>query len=196
MESFIGWLQVNWKCIRCILCATHRVPSRLEHIISIDKTWFNFYRQSKRDQAKGLHSLGEKSNSVVMSSTFGRKVIAVLAINIMGICRYKAFAENDTMNAVRYLGFLRRLMNCWHGNREHVVWLLNEQIIIVMLQLLLDWPKEYWSLTSTRIYSRSKSLWLKGSSCDRKDSRWVSVSHYRPTTRRMERLMVQKLRIN
>lgn len=30
------------------------------------------------------------------------------------------------MNAARYLDFLKRLMDRWHGTRKYVVWLLDD----------------------------------------------------------------------
>lgn len=43
---------------------------------------------------------------------FGGKVMAVLAIDARGICYYEIRAENDMMNAVFYVEFPKRLLDC------------------------------------------------------------------------------------
>lgn len=40
-------------------------------------------------------------------------------MDIRDICFFDILAKKKTMNAARYLKFLKRLMDHWHGNRKH-----------------------------------------------------------------------------
>lgn len=79
-----------------------------------------------------------KRISEVMPSRFWCEVIMVFAINVRGICY---FAENEIINAARYFGFLKRLMDRWHGNREQSACLIPTPHRIPILQLLSGWCK-------------------------------------------------------
>lgn len=53
-------------------------------------------------------------------------MMVAVAISIKGICCYEILAKNETVHAARYLEFLKRFMDRWHGNRRHAIWLLDD----------------------------------------------------------------------
>lgn len=95
-----------------------------KYTVTVDEAQFNFYGQLKMGQIRKWRGLEEKSSSVTVSSRFGRKVMVVLAMNIRGICYYDILVKNETMDAVRYLEFLKGLVYCCHGYRKYAVWLI------------------------------------------------------------------------
>lgn len=52
--------------------------------------------------------------------------MVVFSMGIKGIHYCEIVAESETMNAVRCLESLTRLIDCWHGNRKHVLWLTGD----------------------------------------------------------------------
>lgn len=64
-----------------------------------------------------------------MSGRFVRKVVVVAAVDIKGICYYEILAEIETINTVRYLEFLQRLIHCRpDDNGRHVVWSFDDSV--------------------------------------------------------------------
>lgn len=50
----------------------------------------------------------------------------IIAVDMRGICQYDIFAENERINAARYLKSLKRLMDRWYDNRKYAVYLFND----------------------------------------------------------------------
>ena len=100
--------------------------SRLQHTITVDETWISLYRQPEKDQAREWLGKGEKATSVTVADRYGPKVMLICAMDITGICYYEFLDEKETVNATRYLQFLKNLWSKWHKNRRHVTWFLDD----------------------------------------------------------------------
>jgi len=100
--------------------------SRLSHTVAIDETWVSLYRPPEKDQSKQWLRRGEKPKSMAVPDRFGSKVMIILAMDIRGICYYEILNQNEKIGFARYLEFLKRLMEKWHGNQQHTVWILDD----------------------------------------------------------------------
>lgn len=100
--------------------------SRLEHTVAVDETWVSLYRPPERDQARQWLRSGEASTSVVVPNSYGPKVHVILAMDFRGICYYEIMPQNETVKAPQYLAFLDRLNQFVGGNRQHTLWLLDD----------------------------------------------------------------------
>ena len=119
LETRVGYSEFN-------LVKYQQQRSRLEHTVTIDETWISFNRPPEKDQAREWRTAGEKVTSVAVPDRFGPKVMLILAMDIKGIFYYELLAENENVNSARYLEFLTNLMDVWRGNRQHRVWLLDD----------------------------------------------------------------------
>lgn len=121
-----GQMEMRMVYSECNLRNYNQQKTRLEHTVAIDETWVSLCRPPEKDQAKEWLQKGESSTSVAVLDRFGPKVLLILAMDVTGICYYEILPEKETLKGPRYLEFLRRLMDKWHGNRQHRVWLLDD----------------------------------------------------------------------
>lgn len=78
----------------------------------------------------------------------------------------KLFVENKTMN-VACCFESSKTMACWHRNRAHIIWLLDDRTWHHCHALITSWieRKKYTTLALTCLFSRSKSVRLRSLPC-------------------------------
>lgn len=121
-----GQLETRVVYSRFNLVTYSQQKSRLEHTVTIDETWMSLHRPPEKDQAREWLKEGEEPTSVAGFDRYGPKVMAIVAMDINGICYSELLAQKETVTAARYLAFLKKLMAKWRGKRKHRVWLLDD----------------------------------------------------------------------
>ena len=119
METRVVYCKSNLK-------EYNQQTSRLTHTITIDETWVSLYRPPEKDQAKQWLKKGERSTQVARPDRYGPKVMMILAMDIKGIFYYELLHEKETVNATKYLDFLKKVMEKFKRGRKHTVWLLDD----------------------------------------------------------------------
>lgn len=127
-------------------------------MITIDEPWFNLYRQPENDQTRVCPRPEEKSDSVVASSRYGRKMMVILVVDIRDISHCEILAENET-NEVRYLKFLEKLMTTSTAIESiHYGYSMTMPDLIVIPQLLPRVTKGLIQLVLTILFVRCRPV--------------------------------------